>query len=476
MSHIQAAIEAHRERFLAEFCEFLSFPSESSNAEGLAGAADWVTNRLAALGAQVQVLSTGADAPPAIFGEVGAGARSLFSYSHYDVQPPDPLEQWESPPYEATVRDGKLYARGAVDDKGDTLARIHAAEIYQAVYGELPLRLKFFVEGEEEVGSPHLAALAERHADLLRADGAIWEGGGFDDAERYTFYCGVKGIAYLELRIRGAAYDLHSGYAPMAPNPAWRLVHALSTLKDDRDNITVDGLLAHVRPPTAAELAYIRRIPFDGAKMKANWGLDAFVNGMGDEEALTRFITAPTCTICGLRSGFIEEGEKTVLPSAAMVKLDFRLVPDLTPNSCSDCCASIWTGGAIADIEIHPAAGMVGARSDVNAPVGADGHRRGTRGLRPRAGRLSIARRLRADARAGAGGRHARGPDRRRLLSRHAHACAQRKRPLGRLLPPHRIPGRFHAAICRQRDNLSRDSAKISRTDGARITEARGAR
>jgi acetylornithine deacetylase/succinyl-diaminopimelate desuccinylase-like protein len=369
MSHIRAAIETHRERFLAEFCEFLSFPSESSNVEGLAGAADWVTNRLAVLDARVQVLSAGGDAPPAIFGEVGTGARSLFSYSHYDVQPPDPLEQWESPPYQATVRDGKLYARGAVDDKGDTLARIHAAEIYRAVYGELPLRLKFFVEGEEEVGSPHLAALAERHADLLRADGAIWEGGGFDDAERYTFYCGVKGIAYLELRIRGAAYDLHSGYAPMAPNPAWRLVRALSTLKDDRDNITVDGLLAHVRPPTAAELAYIRRIPFDGAQMKANWGLDAFVNGMGDEEALARFITAPTCTICGLRSGFIEEGEKTVLPSAAMVKLDFRLVPDLTPELVTRLLREHLNRRGYTDIEIHPAAGMVGARSDVNAPL-----------------------------------------------------------------------------------------------------------
>ena len=137
--------------------------------------------------------------------------------------------------------------------------------------------------------------------------GAIWEGGGFDDAERYTFYCGVKGIVYLELRIRGAGYDLHSGYAPMAPNPAWRLVHALSTLKDDRDNITVDGLLAHVRPPTEAELVYIHRIPFNGARMKANSGLNAFVNDMSDEDALTRFITAPTCTICGLRSGFIEE-------------------------------------------------------------------------------------------------------------------------------------------------------------------------
>ena len=170
MSHIKAAIEASRDRFLAEFSEFLGFPSESSNAEGLAGAADWVTGRLATLGAQVQVWPTGDDAPPVIFGEVGAGAhsaRSLLSYSHYDVQPPDPLEQWESPPYEATVRDGKLFARGAVDDKGDTLARIHAVEIYRTVYGELPLRLKFFVEGEEEVGSPHLAPLAERHAGLF---------------------------------------------------------------------------------------------------------------------------------------------------------------------------------------------------------------------------------------------------------------------------------------------------------------------
>jgi acetylornithine deacetylase/succinyl-diaminopimelate desuccinylase-like protein len=369
MSRVKAAIDLNSDRFLAEFRELLSFPSESSNAEGLAGAADWVAGRLAMLGAQVQVLSTDDVAPPVIFGEIGAGNRSLLSYSHYDVQPPDPLEQWESPPYEATVRDGKLYARGAADDKGDTLARIHAAEIYRAVYGALPLRLKFFVEGEEEVGSPHLAPLAERHAEFFRADGAIWEGGGFDDAERYTFYCGVKGIAYFELRLRGAAYDLHSGYAPMAPNPAWRLVHALSTLKDERDNITVDGFMAHVRPPTDAERTYIRRIPFDGAKMKANWGVSAFVNDMSDEEALTRFITAPTCTICGLRSGFIDEGEKTVLPSAAMVKLDFRLVPDLTPELAASLLRTHLDRRGYSDIEIHPSAGMVSARSDVNAPL-----------------------------------------------------------------------------------------------------------
>ena len=371
MPHIQAAIEAHRERFLAEFCEFLSFPSESSNADGLAGAADWVTNRLAALGAtRVQVLSTGADAPPAIFGEVGAGARSLLSYSHYDVQPPDPLEQWKSPPYEATVRDSRLYAH-------------EARWTTKATHWLASKRLRFTARSTASCrcGSSSSSRAKRRSAARIwrRWPSAMptycvrtarfWEGGGFDDAERYTFYCGVKGIAYLELRIRGAAYDLHSGYAPMAPNPAWRLVHALSTLKDDRDNITVDGLLSHVRPPTAAGLAYIRRIPFDGAKMKANWGLDAFVNGMSDEEALTRFITAPTCTICGLRSGFIEEGEKTVLPNAAMVKLDFRLVPDLTPELVLRLLREHLDRRDYADIEIRPAAGMVGTRSDVNAPL-----------------------------------------------------------------------------------------------------------
>ncbi len=368
MEHVRTIIQANRERYLAEFKELLSFPSENGNTAGLTGAADWVARRLRALGADVQHLAVD-DAPQIVFGEIGHGPRSLLSYSHYDVQPPDPLDQWETPPYAPAVRDGKLYARGAADDKGDTVARIHAVEVYRAAYGELPLRVKFFVEGEEEVGSPHLAPVARQHADLLRADGAIWEGGGFDDAERYTFYAGVKGIAYFELRARGAAYDLHSAYAPMAPNPAWRLVHALSTLKDAQDNITVDGLMAHVRPPTEAELAYIRRIPCDGAAMKANWGLPAFLNDMSDEAALTRFLTAPTCTICGLRSGFIDEGEKTVLPSAAMAKLDFRLVPDLTPELVARLLREHLDRRGFSDIEVHSYVGMISARSDLDAAV-----------------------------------------------------------------------------------------------------------
>jgi acetylornithine deacetylase/succinyl-diaminopimelate desuccinylase-like protein len=369
MEAVKAAVAQEQARFMAELTAFLAFPSVMGDAEGLAGARTWLEERLRRLSAQPRALDM-EDGPPAVFAEIGAGPRTLLSYTHYDVQPPDPLAEWHSPPFKATVRDGKLYARGAADDKGDTLARIHAVEVYRRVYGsELPLRLKFFVEGEEEVGSPHLKPVAERCGDLLRADGALWEGGEFDANERYTVYCGVKGITYLELSVRGTSHDLHSSYAPMAPNAAWRLTHALATLKDVQDNITVDGLMAHVRPPTAADRAYIRRIPFDGVELKARWGVEQFVNGMDDEAALTRFLTAPTCTICGLRSGYGEDGQKTVLPATAKAKLDFRLVPDLTPELVYGLLRAHLDRRGFTDVEIRQQSQMVGARSDVTLPV-----------------------------------------------------------------------------------------------------------
>jgi acetylornithine deacetylase/succinyl-diaminopimelate desuccinylase-like protein len=320
------------------------------------------------LGAGVRLLQAG-DGPPVVFGELGQGARSLLSYTHYDVQPPDPLDEWVTPPFEPTLRDGKLYARGTCDDKGDTVARLQAVEVYRAVYGDLPLRLKYFVEGEEETGSPHLESLAAEHRQLLRADGAVWEGGGFDESERYTLHCGVKGIQYLELNVRGAAYDLHSSLAPMVVNPAWRLAEALNTLRNQRDEITIDGFMEHVRPPTEAELDEIRRIPFPGDQMKATWGIETFINDMTDDQALVRYLTQPTCTICGLRSGFIDQGSKTVLPSTAMAKLDLRLVPDLTPELAANLLREHLDRRGYTDIEIRQLGAMVGMRSDVRAPV-----------------------------------------------------------------------------------------------------------
>jgi acetylornithine deacetylase/succinyl-diaminopimelate desuccinylase-like protein len=380
MDHVSEIITANRSRFLAELEEFLCFPSVAGDPLGLGQAAGWVANRLTALGGRVRVLPTGTPAtggamgglvepPSVVFAETGQGPLSLLSYTHYDVQPPDPLELWDTPPFEPSQREGKLYARGATDDKGDTLARIQAVEVYRQAYGELPFRLKFFVEGEEEVGSPHLVPLAEQYADLLRSDGVIWEGGSFDEAERYTVYCGVKGICFVELRVRGGAHDLHSAYASIVPSPAWRLVQALSTFKDTHDNIKIDGFMDLVRPSTPAELDYMRRIPFPGAQMKANWGIPAFIEDADDRTAAIRFISQPTCNICGLVSGFSDKGAKTVLPSTASVKMDFRLVPDLTPEAVIGLLRRHLDRRGFRDVEIVSWDGMVAARSDVTAPV-----------------------------------------------------------------------------------------------------------
>ena len=367
-SDVQRYIETHADRFLAELKEACSIPSISEQMPDLEQMAQWVAARLQADGCDVTIWEV-EDGPPVVWGQIGGGDQSLLLYSHYDVQPPDPLELWDSPPFEPTVRDGKLFARGVSDDKGDFMSRIHAVEVYQAIYGELPVRLKFFIEGEEEIGNPHLAPVAAEHAAELRSDGCLWEGGAFDVNERYTLFLGLKGIQYIELIVRGANSDLHSAYGPIVPNPAWRLVQALNTLKAPDDTITIDGYMEHVRAITPVEEAYLDSIPFDGDALKESWDIPAFINDIDNREALKRFLYSPTCTICGLRSGFIEEGQKTVLPSEASVKLDFRLVPNLTPTLVLDLLRAHLDRRGYTDIEIVARSSMSAARSNPEAPI-----------------------------------------------------------------------------------------------------------
>ncbi len=372
MHQAQTYLDAHRDRFLADLVEACTIPSISGQFEALATMKNWLDDRLRRLGCRVETWETASSVacgPPIVWAEVGGGDRSLLSYSHYDVQPADPLDQWLSPPFAPEVREGKIFARGVSDDKGDFMARIHAIEVYAAVYGELPFRFKFFIEGEEEIGSPHLTPVAAAHAADLRSDACLWESGEFDSQDRYRVYLGVKGIQYVELRLSGAKTDLHSAYATIVPNPAWRLVQALNTLKTPDDAITVDGLMDHVRPLTELEEAYLDHIPFDGDGLKSAWGFPAFIGGASDREALRRFLYAPTCTICGLLSGFTGEGSKTVLPAKAMAKLDFRLVPDLTPRLLLDLLRSHLDRRGYTDIEIVPLSATETARSNPAAPI-----------------------------------------------------------------------------------------------------------
>jgi acetylornithine deacetylase/succinyl-diaminopimelate desuccinylase-like protein len=207
-----AHIDANRARYYDELRAFLRQPSIAAQGIGLEETAALVADRLRRLGAEAQILRL-PDAAPVVYGSIGQGERTLLIYDHYDVQPPEPLELWHSQPFDPSERDGKLYARGVADNKGNLMLRIQAIESWLATEGDLPIRINFLVEGEEEIGSVHLEEFCQQYADLLKADGCLWETGGKNALEQPAIYCGAKGICYVELVARGASHDLHSSNA-----------------------------------------------------------------------------------------------------------------------------------------------------------------------------------------------------------------------------------------------------------------------
>lgn len=367
MHRFQTYVDENRDRFLDELIAFCAQPTTSAQGIGLTETASFVEDRLVQLGAQVRRFDFDGGAP-VFCAELGEGPRTMLVYNYYDVQPPDPLDEWISPPFEPTIRDGRLYARGVADDKGDLLCRLQAIEAYQATMGALPLRVTFVIKGEEEVGSPHLDAFAEQHPDLLRADGCLWETGEKDAARRFVLELGVKGLCYVELRAKTASQDLHSMWGGVVPNAAWRLVWALNTLKDEKDRILIDGLMDRVRPPTRAERKHLEALPFDESQIRQDFGFSQFVGALSGVELLVKHFYEPTCTICGLKSGYIEEGTKTVLPHEATAKVGFRLVPDLTPELVEELLRRHLDRSGFEDVEVVPGGGLMPARSPLDAP------------------------------------------------------------------------------------------------------------
>lgn len=348
-----AYVRDHARGHVDELKALIRLPTVSAHGSAIAETAEAVLARARRAGFAAEALRVDGG-PPTVVGETGAGARTLLVYDHYDVQPPDPEDQWTSPPFEPVERDGVLYGRGVSDNKGNLMARLQAIEAYRATIGELPLRVRVLYEGEEEIGSAHLGAFVRAHADRLRADGCVWEAGYKDAAGRPTVSLGLKGIAYFELRVRGAKQDVHSSQATIIPNPAWRLVWALATLKDAGDRITVDGLMDHVRAPTAADLALLERVPLDEEGTRRIHGIAGFVRGLTGTELKKKHFFEPTCTICGLTSGYSGPGSKTVLPAVASAKLDFRLVPDLEPGLVARLLRAHLDRRGFTDVEIAP--------------------------------------------------------------------------------------------------------------------------
>ena len=366
----QSKIERSREALLEELKEFLQMPSISAREEDDAGfraCAEWVADKLRDAGAEAGIMET--EGHPVVYAEIGEGDRTLLSYGHYDVQPPEPLDLWESDPFEPTVRGGSLYARGVADDKGDVLARIQALRLYIEEHGPPPFRLKFLIEGEEEVGSPNLAPFVRDNAGLLAADACLWEGTMKDEAGRPGIECGTKGMAYVELRARGASYDLHSMYGGIAPNPVWRLVQALRTIKDEGGEITLDGFEELIEPPSDEELEAIRQIPFDDEAMRRLWGVEALDRGLTGEAALREYLLRPTANIAGIMGGYTGPGSKTIVPSEAFVKMDFRLVVGQSPGPVLKLLREHLDRRGFGDVEVVDLHGVEAAKTPVDSPV-----------------------------------------------------------------------------------------------------------
>ena len=359
-----------KDDLLAELSEFLRMPSISAREEDSGGfreCAEWVRRKLEEAGAEARLIET--DGHPVVYAEIGTGERTLLSYGHYDVQPPEPLELWESEPFEPTVRDGSLYARGVADDKGDVLARIQALRLYIEEHGQPPFKLKFLIEGEEEVGSPNLADFVRANKELLAADGCLWEGSMKDEAGRPSIECGTKGMAYVELRARGASHDLHSMYGGVAPNPAWRLVQALRTIKDEDGEITLDRFEELISPPSEKELEAIDNIPFDDAALRKLWGVEALDRGLTGKDALREMLLRPTANIAGVQSGYTGPGSKTIVPSEAFVKMDFRLVMGQSPGPVLKLLREHLDRRGFTDVEVVDLHGVEAAKTPVDSPI-----------------------------------------------------------------------------------------------------------
>ncbi|MDQ3922740.1 MAG: M20/M25/M40 family metallo-hydrolase [Actinomycetota bacterium] len=363
-------IENSKNDLLDELVQFLSMPSISAQTDdegSFQECAEWVRGKLEEAGAGARLVET--DGHPVVYAEIGSGDKTLLSYGHYDVQPPEPLELWESNPFKPEVKDGTIFARGVADDKGDVLARIQALRLYQEEHGPLPFKLKFLIEGEEEVGSPNLPGFVRSNAELLTADACLWEGSMKDEAGRPMIFCGTKGMLYVELRTKGASHDLHSMYGGLAPNPAWRLVQALRTIKDENGEITLDGLEELIEPLSKEDLKAIEEIPFDEPALKASWGVEAFDRNLTGKEALKEYLLRPTANIAGIQSGYTGPGSKTIVPSEAFVKMDFRLVAGQSPEPVLELLRSHLRKRGFENVEIAYLNGVEAAKTPISSPV-----------------------------------------------------------------------------------------------------------
>ena len=336
MDRVIDFINLHRDRYIEELKTYLAIPSVSAlpaHAADVRRCAEWTSGELARIGMQnVRLIETPGN--PVVYADwLGApGKPTILFYGHYDVQPVDPIDKWVSPPFEGTVRDGEIYARGAADDKGQVFMHFKAIEAYLSQTGSLPCNIKLFIEGEEEVGSTHLDEFVRTHKTELAADVVVISDSTMFDRGVPSICYGLRGLAYFQLDLTGTASDLHSGsFGGAVANPAYVLAQVISQFKDRGGRIKIPGFYDDVRDLRSEERAQWKQLPFSETRYRKDLGAPRLFGESG-YTTLERTWARPTVEINGLLSGFTGEGAKTVIPAVAMAKISMRLVPDQDPD------------------------------------------------------------------------------------------------------------------------------------------------
>jgi acetylornithine deacetylase/succinyl-diaminopimelate desuccinylase-like protein len=343
--------------------------SISSQNIGVRECAELLVEMMTGLGIDARVMET--EGLPVVFGDIRSGradAPTLVIYNHYDVQPPEPLEEWTHEPFEAEIVDGVMYGRGTTDAKGNLLCHLMAIAAFQRAGIELPCHVKLLFDGEEESGSPSLPAFVAANTELLAADAALSFDGGFGGSNQPRISFGTSGLLFVELRVRGAERDLHSARARLVENPAWRLVWALNQLKGPDGRVQLDGFYDAIRPVSELERATLEHSGWDDGARMAELGIDRFVGGVSGVDAYEQLLFTPTCNIAGFATGWMGEGHKTVLPSRAACRLDFRLVADQDPAAILQSLRRFLDEHGCADFEIESRGNIEPARTALDTP------------------------------------------------------------------------------------------------------------
>jgi len=328
-------VDSHMNNLISDLQTLIRQPSVSAKNEGIEECASLVQKLLKKSGINSELLRLKKGVAPIVYGEIKSKQnpkKTLMFYNHYDVQPAEPFDLWEFPPFSATRKGNKIFGRGATDDKGELITRIKAVEACLKTTGDVPCNIKFVIEGEEETGSAHIEDYLKKFKKKFSCDGVIWEFGYVDAKNRPIVGLGMKGLLFVELSIQESIRDAHSSLAVLIKNPAWRLIEAVHTLRNSDGKILIKDWYKDVLPFSKKDLEIISKEPFDQNAFKKEFGIKSFVGNKKGLDAKKALVGGATCNIAGFVSGYTGEGAKTVLPGKALVKIDFRLVPKMNPK------------------------------------------------------------------------------------------------------------------------------------------------